>query len=93
MTLDATIMVTTEVLVVGFVPKVPVIPAGQLDAARVTVELKPLFLVRVTVEDPVAPACAVAEVAESVKLGAAVTVSAIVVVAFRAALVPFMVSE
>ena len=62
--------VTNDDAVAGLVPKLAVMPAGQFDAARVTPELKPLAGVTVTVEAPVAPTIAVAEVALNVKLGA-----------------------
>ena len=83
--LAATVMVTTE-------PKVPVMPAGQLDAARVTGALKPFVGVMVMVAVPVDPASAVAGVELSVKLGAAPTVSEIVVLAVSAPLDPFTAS-
>jgi hypothetical protein len=85
-------IVTIDEAVVGFVPKVAVMPLGQLDGASVTDELKPFAGVIETVEVPAEPAIAVAAVAFMVKLGAALTVRAIVVLAVRATLVPFTVS-
>ena len=67
-------------------------PAGHPDADRVTVVLKPLAGMTDTVEVPVDPTVAVAEVALSAKLGAAPTVSAIVVLADSVPLVPFTFS-
>ena len=80
-------IVTDDDVVAGFVPKFPVIPAGQLDATKVTAELKPLAGLIVTVD-----AFDTAGVALSVKLGAAVTVRAIVVLADSDPLVPFTVN-
>src|SRR5450432_1154954 len=85
-------MVTSDDAVGGFVPNVPVIPVGQLDAARVTAELKPLAGIIVTVDVPVDPTIAVAAVAPIVKLGAALRVSERVVLADELPLVPFTVS-
>ena len=51
------------------VANVPLIPDGQLEAARVTGELKPFDGAMETIEVPVAPALAVAEVELMVKLG------------------------
>ncbi len=85
-------IVTIEDAVVGFVPNVAVMPVGQFDATSVTAELKPFAGVIETVELPVDPAIAVAAVALMVKLGAALTVSAIVVLAVNAPLVPFTLS-
>ena len=87
-----TLIVTFEEPVVGFVPKVAVMPVGQLDAASVTAELKPFSGPMVTVDAPADPATAVAVVALSVKLGAALTVRAIVVDPDRVPLVPSTVS-
>jgi len=84
--------VTVDVVVAGFVPKVAVIPVGQLEAASVTAELKPFSGAMVMVDVPADPATAVAAVALSEKLGAAVTVSGIVVLADSTPLVPFTVS-
>jgi hypothetical protein len=83
-----------EELVAGFVPKVPVMPVGQPDAASVTAELNPLAGAIVTVDAPTDPTVAEAAVALNVKLGgaAALTVSPIVVLADKAPLVPFTVS-
>ena len=85
-------IVTTEDAVAGLVPKVPVMPVGQLDGANVTALLKPFAGVMVTVEVPVNPATAVAVVALIEKVGAAVTVSEIVAVLESAPDVPFTVS-
>src|SRR5579862_9696469 len=87
-----TLMVTIEEAFAGFVPNVAVMPAGQLDAASVTVELKPFAGTIVTVEVPLDPAVTVAAVALSAKLGAGFTVNAIVVLADKVLLVPFTVS-
>ena len=65
----ATLIVTAELLVAGFVPNVPVMPDGQFEAASVTGELNPLAGFTITVELPLAPACALAAVALSVKPG------------------------
>ena len=93
-TLDATLIVTAEVVAVGLVANVPVIPTGQLDAARVTAALNPLTLFTVAVELPLEPETAVAALADNVKLGeGAVTESAIVVLAVSAPLVPLIVRE
>ncbi len=62
-------------------PKVPVIPAGQFDAARVTPELNPFTGEIVTVEAPVDPTTAVAAAALIVKFGGPVTVKAMLVLA------------
>ncbi len=78
--------------VAGFVPNVPVMPDGQPNAASVTGELKPLAGVIVTVDVPVDPTIAVTAVAPRVKLGAAVTVSEMVVRADKLPLVPYTVS-
>ena len=91
-TLAPTPIVTTEDPFVGFVPKVPVMPAGHPDADKVTVALKPFTATTETVEVPVDPAAAVADAALRVKLGAALTVRAIVVLADSAPLVPLTVS-
>ena len=89
----ATPIVTVEEAVAGFVPNVPVMPAGQLNGASVTGELKPLAGTIVTVDVPVAPAAAVAVVAVIAKLGAALTVSEIAVLVDSVPLVPVTVSE
>ena len=68
-TVDATLIVTAELLVAGLVPNVPVIPAGQPDAANVTAELKTFTEAIVTVEVPATLELAEAAVALSVKLG------------------------
>ncbi len=85
-------MVRVEEAVAGFVPKVPVMPVGQLDVESVTGELKPFAGVIVTIDVPVDPAVAVAAVALIVKLGAALTVREIDVLAVSAPLVPVTVS-
>ena len=85
-------MVMVDDAVAGFGPNVPVIPAGQPDAASVTAELKPLAGVIVTVDVPVDPTITVAAVAPRVNLGAALTVSEMVVLADKVPLVPFTVS-
>ncbi len=92
-TLGCTLIVSRDEVVAGFVPKVPVIPAGQPTVARVTEELKPLAGVTVTVDVPPPPVDAAAPPALSVKFSeGAVTVSAIEVLADNAPLVPFTVS-
>ena len=83
------LIVAIEDAVAGFVPKFPVMPAGQFDAASVTALLKPLAGVMVTVEVPVDPISALALVVVIVKLGAVVTVSEIVAVLESAPDVPF----
>ena len=83
---------TIDDAVAGFVPNVPVMPAGQPDAASVTAELNPLAGAIVTVDVPVDPTVAVAAVAPRVKLGAGVTVSEMVALAAKLPLVPFTVS-
>ena len=80
-------MVTTEDVVAGFVPKVPVMPGGQLDATKVTAELNPFAGLIVTVET-----FATAALALKVKLDAGATVSEIVVLADSEPLVPFTVN-
>jgi hypothetical protein len=87
------VIVAIEDAVAGFVPKDAVIPVGQLDAASVTAELKPFAGMMVTVDVPVDPTFAVAAVALIVKLGAALTVREIDVLAVSAPLVPVTVSE
>ena len=86
-------IVTVDAVVAGFVPKVSVMPTGKLDAASVTAELKPFSGAMVTFDVPANPATAVADGALSEKLGAVVTVSAIVVLAVSVPLVPLTVSE
>ena len=66
---EATLIVTIELLVAGLLPNVPVIPAGQPEAASVTPELNPFTGTMVTVELPVPPAAAEAAVALMVKPG------------------------
>ena len=82
---------------VGVGAKLGRIPAGQFGALRETSELNPFAGVTVTIEVPVDPTVAVAPVALSVKEGGggsvAITVNAIVVLAFSAPLVPVRVSE
>ena len=85
-------IVTIEDAVAGFVPKVPVMPAGQFDAASVTALLKPLAGVMVTVEVAVDPTTALVEVALIENVGAVVTVSEIVAVLESAPDVPFTVN-
>ena len=92
-TLAPTLIVTIDAAVAGLVPKVPVMPAGQPDAASVTAELKPFKGATVTVDVPLDPKEAVAAVAVNVKLGAALTVREMVVLADKVPLVPFTVSE
>ena len=93
MTVEATLIVANEEAIAGFVPKVPVIPAGQLDAASVTALLKPLVGTIVTVDVPEDPTAALAVVALIEKVGAAVTVREIGVVLESVTLVPFTVSK
>ena len=83
---------TVDEPVAGLVPNVPVMPVGQPDAASVTGKVKPLVGVTVTVDVPADPWVTVAAVALIVKLGAALTVSEIVVFADNVPLVPFTVS-
>jgi hypothetical protein len=90
--LPPTLIVTIDDAVAGFVPKLPVMPVGQPDAASVTAELNPFTAATATVELPVDPAAAVAAVALMVKLGAALTASAMLVLADNAPLVPLTVS-
>ena len=85
-------MVMVDDAVAGFVPNVPVMPAGQPDAASVTAELKPLAGMIVTVDVPVEPTIAVAAVAPRVNFGGATTLSEMVVLADKLPLVPFTVS-
>ena len=85
-------MVIVDDAVAGFVPNVPVMPAGQADAASVTAELNPFAGVTVTVDALVDPTVAVAAVAPRVNLGAALTVSEMLVLADKLPLVPFTVS-
>jgi hypothetical protein len=88
-------MVTVDEAVAGLVPKVPVMPAGQPDVAKVTVELKPFAGLTVTVDVPDDAAAAVAGLALKEKLGCvdALTPRAMVVLADRVPLVPFTLSE
>src|SRR5436305_1902585 len=86
-------MVATEDDVAGFVANVPVIPAGQLDTARVTAELKPLAGVTVIVEVPLDPTIADVATAPKVKVGAALTVNEIVVLADKPPPAPVTTSE
>jgi hypothetical protein len=62
-------MVTCDDPVAGFDPKVPVIPAGQAVAARVTGELKPPDPVMVTVDVELDPTLTVAALLLNLKLG------------------------
>ena len=87
--LEPTLIVTIEEAVAGLVPNAAVIPAGQFEAVSVTPALKPLAGVIVTVDVPVDPTIADAAVALIVKLGAAFTLSEIVVLADNMPLVPF----
>jgi hypothetical protein len=57
--------VTTLVLVVGFVPKAAVTPAGRPDAASVTLPLKPLSGETVTVLVAVLPSTTLTEVGDA----------------------------
>ena len=75
------------------VPNVPVTPLGQLAVVNDTAELKPLAGVTVTVDVPLPPAAAVAAVALKEKLGAALTVSEMDVLADNDPLVPLTESE
>ena len=86
--------ITTELLVVGFVPKLAVTPDGKLDAARVTEPLKPLTSATVTVSVALLPCVtdSVDAVGASVKLPAALTVSATVVLAVSEPEVPVIVT-
>src|SRR5438874_1153627 len=86
-------MVATDEAVAGFVANVPVIPAGQLDTARVTAELKPLAGVTVIAARRSADLLAVAAVAPKVKLGAGLTVNEIVVLADKPPPEPVTTSE
>ena len=81
-------IVKVEDAVAGFVPNVPVMPAGQFDAARVTALLKPSAGVTLTVDVPEDPTTAEAPVAPRAKLGAAFTVSEIEVLADCVPLTP-----
>jgi hypothetical protein len=89
----AAVNVTTLVPVVGLVPNAAVTPLGNPDAARVTLPVKPLTSVTVMVSVPLAPRAIDRAAAEglSVKLGGAVTVSVMVVVAVALPDVPVMV--
>ena len=69
-TLAATLMLTLEEALAGFVPNVPLMPVGHPDAASVTPELKPFAGITVTVDVPVDPAFAVTAVEFSVKFDA-----------------------
>jgi hypothetical protein len=86
--------VTTLVPVVGLVPNAAVTPLGNPDAARVTLPAKPLTSVTVIVSVPLPPKAIDKVAAEgfSVKLGGAVTVSVMVVVAVALPDVPVMVT-
>ena len=67
-------IVATEEAVAGFVPNVPVMPAGQPDAVRVTEEVEPFAGVIVTMAVPLEPGVAVADVALRLKPADAVPV-------------------
>ena len=82
-------MATVDVVAEGFVPKVPVIPAGHPVGANSTTELKPFAGTTLTVEVPGVEAVAVAVLAVNVKLGAAATVIGMLVLDDKAPLVPF----
>ena len=90
------VSVRTLVEVVGFVPKLAVIPEGRPEADRVTLPANPFTLLTVTVLLPVPPWVTETLVgeAESEKSGAAgaFTVSEIVVVCVRAPEVPVTVT-
>jgi hypothetical protein len=89
------VRVRTLVVVVGFVPNAAVTPAGKPDATRFTLPVNPLrsFTVIVLVPVLVMPGVRVTPPEfERLKLGAGVTVSAIVVVAIRLPDVPVMVT-
>jgi len=88
------VKVTVLEAVVGLVPKAAVIPVGRPLAASVTEPVNPFAGATATVLAAVA-ACATETLAgeeDRVKLGAAVTVRAIVVEAVRAPLVPVTVT-
>jgi hypothetical protein len=85
-------MVTVDDDVAGLVANKPVMPVGQLDAAKVTGELKPFMGLITTVEVAVDPTLAVTALALMVKPGAALTVNEMVVLADRPPLVPMTVS-
>jgi hypothetical protein len=87
------LIVTSEAVVVGLVPKVPVMPAGQFDVEKVTAELKPLAGVTVIVEVPLDPTVALAAVAFKVKFGTTLTENGMVVVVNKLPLEPFTTSE
>ena len=80
--------------VVGLVPKLAVTPLGNPDAARVTLLVNPLAPVTVMVSEAVFPCITESAgiAAASVKLGAALTLSAIVVEALRLPEVPVIVT-
>jgi len=89
------VRVRTLVVVVGFVPNAAVTPVGKPDATKVTLPVNPLrsFTVIVLVPVLVMPGVRVTPPEfERLKLGAGVTVSAIVVVAVRLPDVPVMVT-
>ena len=62
-------MATVDVVDEGFVPKLPVIPAGHPVGENCTVELKPFAGTTLTVAVPGVEASAVAVLAVNVKLG------------------------
>jgi hypothetical protein len=91
------VSVSTLVAVTGLVPNTAVTPAGNPDAARVTLPVKGLTSVTVMVSVALVPRLIDSALADgfSVKLpvGAAVTVSAMVVVLLIVPEVPVMVTE
>ena len=80
-------------MVASFEANAPVMPEGHADAANVTVPLNPFNGVTATVDVPVDPATTAAGPALSAKLGAALTVRAIVAFAVTDPLVPTMDNE
>jgi hypothetical protein len=88
-----TLIVTLDDVVVGLVPKEPVIPAGQFDAAKVTAALKPLAGVTAIVDVAVDPTVALAGVAPRVKFGTALTVNGMVALADQLPPDPVKASE
>ena len=87
------VSVSTLVPVVGLVPKAAVTPAGNVDAASVTLPVNPLRSVTAMVSVPLELGAIERDVAEGaiVKLGAAVTISEKVVVAVSVPEVQVMV--
>jgi hypothetical protein len=80
--------------VAGFVPKLAVTPAGRPVAVKVTLPVKPLAAVTLTVSGALAPCVtdSTAATGASVKLGGAFTVTAIVVEAVSDPDVPVIVT-